>query len=127
LTLLVTRSARDFHDTIDALLAALDSRELTLFARIDHAGGAREVGLALPDEEVLLFGNPKAGTSLMQSDPRVGIELPLRMLVWLDGEDVMIGYSDPRELAGGYELAPQLPVLERMAELLAELAAAAAS
>jgi uncharacterized protein (DUF302 family) len=57
-----------------------------LFARIDHAAGARAVGLALGDEVVLVFGNPQAGTPLMQADPLVGLDLPLRVLVCERGE-----------------------------------------
>ena len=60
--------------------AALDRLGVTVFARIDHAAAARAVGLELPDEVVLVFGDPAVGTALMQADPRVGIELPLRLL-----------------------------------------------
>ena len=69
-----------------------------MFARIDHAAGAHESGLELEDEQVILFGNPRSGTPLMQDDRRIGIELPLRILLWRDGADVHIGYADPREL-----------------------------
>src|ERR1700743_923529 len=102
--MIVKRSASDYAKTVDALLAAIEQRGLAVFARIDHAAGAREVGMELADEEVVLFGNPRGGTPLMQSDPRVGIELPLRMLVWREGEDVLLGYRDPRELSAAYEL-----------------------
>ena len=61
-----------------ALLAAIEGRGLTVLARIDYAGGARAIGLELADEEVVVFGNPRAGTPLMAADPRGGIELPLR-------------------------------------------------
>ena len=67
------------------LITAITSRGLTVFARVDHAAAAREAGMELAAEELVVFGNPRAGTPLMQSDPRIGIELPLRMLVWEDG------------------------------------------
>ena len=122
-SMIVRRSASGYDETTRSLVEAIARRGLTLFARIDHAAGAREVGLELADEQVLLFGNARSGTPLMQSDPRVGIELPLRMLIWRDGQDVMLGYRDPRELAGAYEIGSHQAVLEQMATLLDELAA----
>jgi uncharacterized protein (DUF302 family) len=120
------RSASSYSETMRSLLAAIERRGITVFARIDHAAAAREVGLELADEEVVLFGNPRAGTPLMQSDRRVGIELPLRMLVWQERENVFLGYRDPRELSGTYDVAEHQGALEQMARLLEELAAEAA-
>jgi uncharacterized protein (DUF302 family) len=94
---------------------------MTVFARIDHAAGAREAGLELADEQVIMFGNPRAGTALMQSDPRIGIELPLRVLVWDTGEGVMLGHNDPRELADRYDVDAHVATLEMMSTVLAEL------
>ena len=62
--MIVKRSASDYAKTVDALLAAIEQRGLAVFARIDHAAGAREVGMELADEEVVLFGNPRGGTPL---------------------------------------------------------------
>jgi uncharacterized protein (DUF302 family) len=124
---IVKRSANGYDETTRSLVEAIERRGLTVFARIDHAGAAREVGLELPDEEVVVFGNPRSGTPLMQSDPRVGIELPLRILVWRQGENVLLGYSDPRELSGSYDLVPVQSVLEQMATLLDDLVAEVAS
>jgi uncharacterized protein (DUF302 family) len=122
----VKRSASGYAETVGRLVEAIERRGLTVFARIDHALAAREAGLELADEEVVLFGNPRAGTPLMQSDPRIGLELPLRMLVWADGANAMLGYGDPRELAGSYDVAEHQPTLEQMATLLADLATEAA-
>ena len=124
--MIVMRSAAGYSETTSSLVEAIEAHGLTVFARIDHAAGAREAGLELPDEQVILFGNPLSGTPLMQSDPRVGIELPLRMLVWREADDVLLGYRDPRELGGVYDVSEQLPTLEKMAELLHEVAAEAA-
>jgi uncharacterized protein (DUF302 family) len=121
------RSASGYSGTVRSLLAAIERRGLTVFARIDHAAAAREVGLELADEEVVLFGNPRGGTPLMQEDRRIGIELPLRMLVWREGEDVLLAYRDPRELSGAYGVAGHQETLEQMAGLLEELATEAAS
>jgi uncharacterized protein (DUF302 family) len=126
-SMIVKRSASGYAETVGLLVEAIARRGLTLFARIDHAAGAREVGMDLADEEVLLFGNARSGTPLMQSDPRAGIDLPLRMLVWRDGEDVLLGFRDPRELSDSYEIGGQQPILGQMAALLGELASEAAS
>ncbi len=119
--MVVKRSATDYGHTLAALLAAIERRGLTVFARIDHAAGAREVGLELADEEVVVFGNARAGTPLMQSDARVGVELPLRILVWSDGEHALVGYRDPLDLLDEYEVAVHQPILEQMAHLMGEL------
>ena len=109
--------------TVDRAVAALGRRGITVFARIDHAAGARAVGLALADEEVLIFGDPRAGTLLMQSDPAVGYELPLRLLAWDAGGRTMIGYRPPTELADAYEISGQSEILGRMEGLLEQLVA----
>ncbi len=113
----------DHAETMRRLVDAVNQRGLTVFGRIDHAAGARATGLELPDEQVLIFGNPQAGTELMQSDPKVGIELPLRVLVWAQADAVHVGYNDPRELADGYALESQHPTLDAMSKLLAGLVA----
>jgi uncharacterized protein (DUF302 family) len=114
-----------YAETVQRLSDALEERGLTVFARVDHAGAAREAGLDLPDEEVILFGNPKAGTPLMQADPRIGIELPLRILIWQGSDHVMLGYRDPQEAAAGYDVADQAEALAAMAKLLGQLVAIA--
>jgi uncharacterized protein (DUF302 family) len=83
--------------------------------------------MELAAEEVVLFGSPRAGTPLMQTDPRVGVELPLRILIWEDGVGALLGHGDPRELAREYDLRPHHEALERMAALLDELVASAAA
>lgn len=125
--MIVNRSAKSYPETVKVLVAAIETRGLTVFARIDHAAGAREVGMELADEEVVLFGNPRSGTPLMQDDPKVGIELPLRILIWSSGEDVLLGYQDPRELADTYELKEHELTLEQMAGLLSALVSEAAA
>jgi uncharacterized protein (DUF302 family) len=125
-TVLVTRSTSGYAETTRRLIEAIASRGLTVFARIDHAAAASAAGLELAAEEVFLFGNPQAGTPLMQSDPRIGVELPLRMLVWEDGDGALLGYNDPRELAARYDVEPHHGTLETMSALLAALATEAA-
>ena len=122
----VTRSASGYDDTVRSLLEGIEGRGLTVFGRIDHAAGAREAGLELAPEEVVLFGNPKSGTPLMQRDPRIGVELPLRMLVWEDADGVAVGYNDPLDLAASYDVEPSRSTLEAMSSLLATVANRAA-
>ena len=82
--------------------------------------------MELTDEVVIVFGNPRAGTKLMQADPRVGIDLPLRMLVWSRGGQTLVGYNDPEELAASYDLIVQTATLQSMSSLLHRLAGTAA-
>jgi len=119
-------STSGFVETMNALVEAIERRGLTVFARIDHAAGAREAGLELEDEQVILFGNPRSGTPLMQDDRRIGIELPLRILVWRDGAKVRIGHADPRELSNIYDVRAHQTTLDQMAILLEALTTEAA-
>lgn len=125
--MIVERSGRTHAEAVEALLAAIERRGLTVFSVIDHAGGACEAGLELAPEKVVVFGNPRAGTLLMQEDPRVGIELPLRMLVWEEEAGTKLGFEDPRALVERYELSEHAAILEQMATLLRELAHEASS
>jgi uncharacterized protein (DUF302 family) len=115
-------SAYPYEETYQRLMSAINARGLTLFASIDHSGGARDFGLELADEAVLVFGHPRTGTPLMRSDPRVGIELPLRLLVWAQEDRVRVGYTDPREWEDAYAVAEHRQILEAMAMLLDTLA-----
>jgi uncharacterized protein (DUF302 family) len=114
-------------DQVEARLrAALDAHGLQLFARIDHAAGARKADIELDADVLLIFGNTQVGTPLMQADPRAGIELPLRMLIWRDSDGTHVGYLDPRELTDRYALDGHQQTLERQNAVLSALAAAAA-
>jgi uncharacterized protein (DUF302 family) len=86
--------------TMARLVAAVKSRGLTVFARIDHAAGAAQAGMALRPTQLLIFGAPRTGTPLMQAVQTIGIDLPLRMLVWADAEGkTWVSYVDPEALA----------------------------
>jgi uncharacterized protein (DUF302 family) len=124
--LTIVPSSLSQAEAVSRLIAAIEDHGLVLLARVDHAAGARAVGLELPSEEVLFFGNAAAGTPLMQSDPRVGLDLPLHMLVWQDADGTRLAYHDPRELSRAYNLAGRDETLEKMNALLGQLAAAAA-
>jgi len=123
--MLTATSLFEHAETVARLRDAISRNGLTVFAEFDHAAGARAAGMDLSPELVVVFGNPRAGTPLMQSDPRVGIELPLRMLVWNQAGQTLVGDNDPRELAGPYDLTAQAATLQAMASLLQRLAAEA--
>ena len=92
-------------ETVRRLDETVRGKGLTVFARIDHRAGAREVGLEMQDEQVLVFGSPRAGTPLMVARPLVGLDLPLRVLVWRgpDGQ-VWASYQDSAFIARRYGL-----------------------
>ncbi|WP_200248772.1 DUF302 domain-containing protein [Lamprobacter modestohalophilus] len=71
-------------ETLDRLEAVLGEKGVTVFARIDHSAGAKDAGLTLRPMQLLIFGNPKAGTPLMQAAPTIGLDLPLKVLAWED-------------------------------------------
>ena len=83
------------NDTMDRLVAAVEGRGMSVFARIDHAAAAHAAGLELRPTEVLVFGNPRAGTLLMQAAQTIGIDLPLQALVWQgDAQRTWLSYND---------------------------------
>jgi uncharacterized protein (DUF302 family) len=92
-------------ETLDRLEADVKAKGLTVFARIDHAAGAAAVGLSLLPTAVLIFGNARGGTPLMQSNQLIGIDLPLKVLVWQDTSGkTWLSYVDPGTLAQRYGL-----------------------
>jgi uncharacterized protein (DUF302 family) len=114
---------------MDRLEAAVKTRGMTIFARIDHAAGAADAGLSLGPTELLIFGNAKAGTPLMQAAQSIGIDLPLKALVWQDASgDTWISYNDPAWLANRHALANNIAaVIGNMATALKAVANEAAS
>ncbi|WP_250032412.1 DUF302 domain-containing protein [Paractinoplanes maris] len=121
--LITARSRSDVATTVQLLQEALHRRGITVFATIDHAAGARSAGLELPDEVVLVFGNPAAGTPVMQADPRAGIDLPLRLLVWSEDGGTRVAFRDPLSLAEDFSLAAQTQTLQKLRSVLDALVA----
>jgi uncharacterized protein (DUF302 family) len=120
--LVAVRSPHSPKDTMDRLEALLKQKGLTIFARIDHAVGAARVGRTLRPTEVLIFGNPQGGTPFMQCAQTVGIDLPLKALVWQDPSgQVWLGYNDPSFLAQRHGASP-CPVTENLRKALAGFA-----
>ncbi len=89
-------SAHSVADTVTKIEATAKARGLTIFARVDHSGEAKAAGLDMPPTQLLVLGNPKAGTPLMLAKPSLAIDLPLKILVWQDAAGkVWAGYNDP--------------------------------
>jgi uncharacterized protein (DUF302 family) len=120
-------SAHGAKDTMDRLEAEVKAKGMTVFARIDHAAGAKAAGLALRPTEVLIFGNAKGGTPLMQALQTTGIDLPLKALVWEDpGGKVWLSYNELAWIAQRHGGVAQVSeVTGRLAGVLAALAKAA--
>jgi uncharacterized protein (DUF302 family) len=110
-------------ETLERLTAAVTARGMTVMARIDHAAAAAEVGMKLAPTEVIIFGNPRAGTPLMQAAPTMGIDLPLKVLVWRDGDGkTWLAYNDPAWLAArhGAPVSPAVAAMTGALQLVAE-------
>lgn len=119
----------DVKSTIDRLEAAAKAKGLTIFARVDHAAGAAAVGMTLRPTELLIFGNARGGTPLMQAQQTIGIDLPLKALAWEDAAGkTWLSYNEPEWLAarhglvegGGAVAATLAGVLKTLAENAAE-------
>jgi uncharacterized protein (DUF302 family) len=120
--LIQVKSAHSAKDTMDRLESAVKQKGLNVFARIDHAAGAAKIGKNLRPTELLIFGNPQGGTPFMECGQTVGIDLPLKALVWQDESgQVWLGYNDPAYLAVRHGVA-QCPAVEGLKKALAGFA-----
>ena len=108
--------------TVDRLESFLKEKGVLVFARIDFSGDAARAGLHMRSEQLLIFGNPKGGTPLMQAMPTVGLDLPFKALVWEDSEgNAWLAYNDPKYIIQRHavesdlsaNLAAVIPLLER--------------
>lgn len=124
--IIVTRSAHDVNETINRLEAALRAKGITIVARIDHAANAKGVDISLRPEQLLIFGNPKLGSPLMQSNAVVGLDLPLKALAWEDADGkVWLAYTDPQTIAERYRIEDRSALIANMTGALKNFAAAA--
>jgi uncharacterized protein (DUF302 family) len=106
---LVTKlSPTTVDETLERLRGVLDAKGIKLFAVIDHSGEAATLGLELRDTKVAIFGSPLAGTPVMQAAPLAALDLPLKLLIWCDGEQTKVAYTPPGELAERYGLSAEL-------------------
>jgi uncharacterized protein (DUF302 family) len=122
------QSALDPTETMQRLEAELESHGMTIFARINHAALAAEAGMSLAPTEVVVFGNPRGGTPLMQASQTIGIDLPLKVLVWQDESGTTwLSYNEPAWLARRHGVRGQDRAVGAMGTGLAKIVAAAAS
>ena len=123
--LIALKSSYSADETMDRFEAIATEKGLNVFARINHAAGAAKVGKTLRPTEVLIFGNAQGGTPFMECNQTVGIDLPLKVLVWEDAAgQVWLGYNDPGYLAKRHGVS-QCPVAGKLSKALAGLSAAA--
>ena len=121
-------SVHSVNETVKRFKALLARKGIELFAHIDHAAAAREVGLSLRPTQVLLFGSPRAGTPLMQARQTLGLDLPLRVLVWEDeAGKVWLTYRRVGSLARQHHLTGHHEAVKALDDGLGALARAAAS
>jgi uncharacterized protein (DUF302 family) len=107
------------------LIAAVTEKGLAVLAHVDHAGAAAKAGLVLRPTDLLVFGKPEGGTPLMQAEQTMGIDLPLKALVWQDQDGkTRLGYNDPAWLVTRHGVGND-KVVGAMREMLAALAAKA--
>jgi len=112
-------------ETVEKLKGILQAKGVALFALVDHSGEAAKVGLKMRPTKLLIFGNPKGGTPLMLAAPSVAIDLPLKILVWEDGQGkVWVSYNSPEYLKERHgfpqELVQNIAVVETLAQKAAE-------
>ena len=121
-------SAHSVQTTMDSLENLVRNKGLTVFVRIDHAAGAAEVGEEMLPTQLLMFGNPAIGTNLMTSQRTVGVDLPIKVLIWEEPDGkVWIAYNDPAYLAKRHGIDDRDAVLDKMGRAVKGLVSAAAS
>ncbi|MEX0343423.1 MAG: DUF302 domain-containing protein [Rhizobiaceae bacterium] len=108
------KSNHDVATTADNLVAAAEGAGATVFARVDHQKGATSIGSEIAGATLVIFGNPKIGTPIIAENPEAGLDLPIRVLIWDDGGQTMIGYLSPDELADRYGLSESAGALKTM-------------
>jgi uncharacterized protein (DUF302 family) len=102
-------SKHSVDETVEKLKSILQSKGVTLFALVDHSGEAEKVGMKMLPTKLLIFGSPKAGTPLMTAAPSIAIDLPLKILVWEDGQGkVWVSYNSPEYLKERHGLPQDL-------------------
>ena len=124
--LISVKSSHDVTVTADRLENVLNQKGMTVFIRINHAAGAQKVGKKLRPTELIVFGNPKVGTPLMQCSQSVGIDLPQKALIWQDDQgQVWLSYNDPNYLAQRHGITECAEVIKKVEKALNNFAKAA--
>ena len=107
---LVTRACRhSVEETLERLQGMLRAKDVTVFALVDHSGEAKKAGMTMRPTKLLIFGDPKAGTPLMIASPSTAIDLPLKILLWEDGDGhTWLTYNTPAYLQARHAFPPEL-------------------
>ena len=118
-------SKHSVDETVDRLKRALEAKGVAVFATVDHSGEAEKVRMKMRPTKLVIFGNPKAGTPLMLAAPSIAIDLPLKILIWEDGEGkVWASYNSPQYLQERHglprDLLPAIAVVEALATAAAD-------
>ena len=108
------RSASPFAETVDLLVKAIEQAGMNLFARIDHAAGARDVGMQMPPTVVLIYGHARGGTPVMQAAPAAALDLPLRVLIRDTGDATVIAFHPVRQMLAQHKIPGEL--VDRLAK-----------
>lgn len=117
--MITKKSSHSVAVTMDRLEAALKEKEIGVVARVDHAAAAKKADMTLKPTQLLIFGNPKLGTPLMQSNPQAGLDLPLKVLAWEDAAGaVWVGYTAPADLVARYQIGDRAEVVQKMTGVL---------
>lgn len=115
-------SAKSSKETVELLQKAIQEKGFKIFNTIDHAAGAESVGMTLRPTTLIIFGNPKGGTPLMSCDQRMGIILPLKILVWEDeSQQVKVGFTDPVKYLKEFDLEKCADLMYKMKGMLTDL------
>jgi len=123
--LIKKQSASSVKDTMDKLETLVKSKGMTVFARVNHTKNADSVDMKMNNAEVLIFGNPKGGTVLMQNDPSIALDLPLRIAIYQDNEDkVWLIYHDPQNFKKTYQVGQGEKVINKVQAGLDKLSSA---
>lgn len=124
--LVAMKSNHSVSDTADRLEAVLQEKGMKIVARVNHAASAAAVDLELRPTELVIFGNPKVGTPLMQCAQTTALDLPQKALIWEDEEgQVWLGYNDPAYLARRHDMEGCDQVLTKVSGALKNFAGAA--
>jgi len=124
---IIKDSKHSVSDTADKLVGIIENAPPKLFARIDHAAGAKSIDMELADATLIIFGAPQIGTPIMQQNILAGLDLPIRVLIWDDKGQTKIGYLDPAALKARYAIDGAEKAFEGMAGAIAKMTDGAAN
>ncbi len=120
-SVIINKSPYSVNETLGRLVKVLAEHDMTIFAIVDHSGGAAQVGLSMPNTKLIIFGNPEGGTKFMLADPNFSIELPLKIVVRENKDTTELAYQTVEELSNRYEVNELSNSIKKMDEGLKSL------